>query len=362
MIMSKKRILWLDYARFFAICSVLLVHSSEYAYSMGSEKILKLGLFSSAVRLAAIVAGRLGVPIFLMLSGYLLLDRDYSDTDKIKAFYKRNLLPLVLTTEIWVVIYEIYHLTIDNQKFVLLDFIKDLLFVKDNAFGHFWYMPMIIGLYLVVPFVANAIKNIDLKILAVPLVVLCLAVFGIRTIGVFDKTFGWELDLVKKLFTDFSGGAYGAYVLLGYFVKKGAFKRVKAWMLWASMLISGVLTGYTLLYSLRHGYDYHLWYDYAGVLICSVCLFELFSRIDSENRIIRFFSGFVTSVSVLSLGMYFIHKPVLSIIRYKIIDLGFYRPVNLVLFFIIIFAVSYILALIISKIPKLRKWLILVKD
>lgn len=198
MIMSKKRILWLDYARFFAICSVLLVHSSEYAYSMGSEKILKLGLFSSAVRLAAIVAGRLGVPIFLMLSGYLLLDRDYSDTDKIKAFYKRNLLPLVLTTEIWVVIYEIYHLTIDNQKFVLLDFIKDLLFVKDNAFGHFWYMPMIIGLYLVVPFVANAIKNIDLKILAVPLVVLCLAVFGIRTIGVLIKRLVGNLILLKS--------------------------------------------------------------------------------------------------------------------------------------------------------------------
>lgn len=271
-------------------------------------------------------------------------------------------MPLVLTTEIWVVIYEIHHLTIGKQEFVLLDFVKDLFFVKDNIFGHFWYMPMIIGLYLAVPFVANAIKNIDLKLLAVPLTVLCIAVFGIRTIGVFDKTFGWELNLVKKIFTDFSGGAYGAYVLLGYFVKNGAFKKIKSWVLCGSVLISGILTGYTLLCSLKHGYDYHLWYDYAGVLICSVCLFELFSRINSENKIIRFFSGFVTSVSVLSLGMYFIHKPVLSIIRYKIIDLGFYRPVNLVLFFIIIFAVSYVLALIISKIPKVRKALILVKD
>lgn len=360
--MSKKRIIWLDYARFFAICSVLLVHSSEYAYSMGSEKILKLGLFSSVVRLAAIVIGRLGVPVFLMLSGYLLLDRDYSDTDKIKIFYKRNLLPLVLTTEIWVVIYEIYQITVGRQEFVLLDFIKDLLFVKDNDFGHFWYMPMIIGLYIALPFVSNAVKNIDLKVLAVPLAVLCLTVFGIRTISIFDKTFGWELDLIKKIFTDFSGGAYGAYVLLGYFVKKNAFKKIKAWILWAAMLVSGVLTGYTLMYSLRRGNDYHLWYDYAGVLICSLCLFELFSRINGENKIIRFFGRFVTSVSVLSLGMYFIHKPVLSFIRYRILNYGFYRPVNLVLFFIIIFAVSYILALIISKIPKVRKVLILVKD
>lgn len=106
-----------------------------------------------------------------------------------------------------------------------------------------------------------------------------------------------------------------------------------------------------------------LWLDYARFFaICSVLLFELFGRINSENKAVLFFSKFVTSVSVLSLGMYFIHKPILSFIRYRIIDLGFYKPVNMILYFIIIFAASYVLSLIIYKIPKLRKILILVKD
>lgn len=106
--MSNKRILWLDYARAFAIFSVLLVHSAEYAYALKPEEILKLGTVSSLIRLASIVVGRLGVPIFLMLSGYLLLDRDYTTAEKIKSFYKKNLLPLVLTVEVWVVIYYAY--------------------------------------------------------------------------------------------------------------------------------------------------------------------------------------------------------------------------------------------------------------
>ncbi len=60
--------------------------------------------------------------------------------------------------------------------------------------------------------------------------------------------------------------------------------------------------------------------------------------------------------------MYFIHKPILSFIRFRILKFELYRPVNLILFVVIIFAVSYIVSLIISKIPKIRKILILVKD
>ncbi len=360
--MTKKRILWLDYARAFAIVTVLIAHSVEYAYALNVKDTLKLGTVSFVIKLAAVVVGRLGVPIFLMLSGYLLLDRDYSTSEKIKAFYKNKLLPLVITSEAWVVIYTAYQLFIEKQKFILMDFIKDLLFVKDNFFGHFWYIPVIIGIYIALPFVSNAIKNIDLKVLAVPLIVLCITVFGIKTIGVLDTACGWELKLIKKVFTDFSGGVHGAYVIIGYLVKKDAFKKIKSWILWVGALASGAFTGYSLTLSLRSGNDYHLWYDFAGILLCSVFLFELFSRINNENKIIKFFGKFANSVSVLSFGMYFIHKPVLSFIRYRILNFGFYRPVNLILFFVIMFVVSYITSLIISKIPKLRKILLLVND
>lgn len=98
----------------------------------------------------------------LAISGYLLLDRDYSSADKIFKFYKHNLLPIVITTEIWNVIYDAI-IFIDNGKFDFEVLIRDLLFFKTNQMGNMWYMPMIIGVYIALPFVANAIKTLKQK-------------------------------------------------------------------------------------------------------------------------------------------------------------------------------------------------------
>lgn len=102
------------------------------------------------------------MPLFLAISGYLLLDRDYSSADKIFKFYKHNLLPIVITTEIWNVIYDAI-IFIDNGKFDFEVLIRDLLFFKTNQMGNMWYMPMIIGVYIALPFVANAIKTLKQK-------------------------------------------------------------------------------------------------------------------------------------------------------------------------------------------------------
>mgnify|MGYP000697734088 CR=1 FL=1 len=48
----------------------------------------------------AIGLSTLGVPLFLMISGYLLLDRDYTK-ERTLTFFKRNLLPLVVSYEIF---------------------------------------------------------------------------------------------------------------------------------------------------------------------------------------------------------------------------------------------------------------------
>lgn len=71
-----KRIVSLDYARAFAILSVVTMHASEctplfhqVGPGFGPQQLLT-SLLSSV--------GRLGVPIFLMLTGALLLARDYT--------------------------------------------------------------------------------------------------------------------------------------------------------------------------------------------------------------------------------------------------------------------------------------------
>ena len=65
----------LDLARSFAICSIVLCHCTEFTYQLTQESWSTSSTLSQYVRTILFTLGRLGVPIFLMLSGFLLLQR-----------------------------------------------------------------------------------------------------------------------------------------------------------------------------------------------------------------------------------------------------------------------------------------------
>ena len=360
--MKKNRIIWLDFARCFAILSVLVVHSVESGYTLKFEDLGGLPFLSALFRVVGFTAGRLGVPIFLTISGYLLLDRDFSDSERIIKFYKTNLLPLLLTVEIWIVIYYLLQVTIEGQQFVFKHFIDNMLFLRTNEYSHFWYMPMIIGMYIAIPFVSRAVKGLETKTLAVPFAVILFVIFTVRTINTYYSMFDVEL-ISPQIDTAFLGGIYGAYLMVGLLCKRGAFRKIPSAVLIFGFMLSAAFCCFTLLFTVKKGYDYHLWYDFLGIFIAAVCLFELFSRIEPKNKSkasVRFANA-ASLLSRLSFGIYLIHKPVLNVCRTFLRAYITSRSALSVAVFAATFAVSFAAAFIISKIPKVRKWLLLVK-
>lgn len=361
--MTKNRILWLDIARCLAILSVLLVHSAESGYSsLGLEELAGLGAPSACFRVICFTAGRLGVPVFLAISGYLLLDRDYSTSEKIIRFYKTNLLPLLLTVEIWVLLYYFSQVFFSSQEFSLRHLVDNMLFMRKNEYSHFWYMPMIIGLYVAIPFIARAIKGISAKALIVPFAVLFTVVFVVKSLNTFYDLLEIE-TLSPRIDVTFIGGNYGAYLLMGLFCKRGYFKRLPCILLAFGFLVSCAFCCFIMLFSVKKGYDYHLWYDFIGVFVASLCLFELVSRIEikGSSKASRAFAYSVSLLSQLSLGIYFIHKPILNVVRAYLWHFITLRPVLAAAVFVLTLAVSFIIAFVISKIPKVRKWILLIK-
>lgn len=94
----EKRIAWLDYARSIAIFSVVVIHSLEMVYKMDFADLMKIGEVSLLFRDIVFAFGRTGVPIFLALTGFLLLDRDFSTSEKLlsstkETFFRFGLLP-----------------------------------------------------------------------------------------------------------------------------------------------------------------------------------------------------------------------------------------------------------------------------
>ena len=98
---KKERIIFLDYLRVFAIISVLLCHSTQAIYVFETDYVKSISAQSKYMLLTLFTCGRMfGVPIFLMITGYLLLGKEYND-EKIVRFWKNSWLHLVICTMIW---------------------------------------------------------------------------------------------------------------------------------------------------------------------------------------------------------------------------------------------------------------------
>ena len=111
------RVDWLDLVRSIAIITVVLCHTTA---SVFYADIYLMESPTLAARLFALLfhtVGRIGVPLFLFLTGYLLLDRKYNTATEVVRFWKTKLLPLVITYELWLLIYETYNVLFGNKVF-----------------------------------------------------------------------------------------------------------------------------------------------------------------------------------------------------------------------------------------------------
>ena len=117
---GKKRIRWIDLARAFGILTVVLCHCVHEIYRLQLTYMSSLHRTGRLFGFAAFTAGRLGVPLFLMISGYLLLNRSYT-ADRCRHFFRHNFLRLLACTEIWFLFYHIFLSVTNLQDFSLRD-------------------------------------------------------------------------------------------------------------------------------------------------------------------------------------------------------------------------------------------------
>ena len=160
----KDRIEWVDLTRALAIAFVVLNHATESIWPLRLPQLLSVGISSRILGLACFTLGRLGVPLFLMISGCLLLDREY-DEKKCLRFWRANWLRLMLVTMVWIIIYDVFLMLCFRQQISFALFLKHLFFMQQVNMSHMWYMPMALGMYVLIPFVANGIRSLPGKFL-----------------------------------------------------------------------------------------------------------------------------------------------------------------------------------------------------
>ncbi len=347
----------MDMARCFAIMSVVWCHSVESVFSMNIEEWSILNTYGKLLRTCSFTIGRLGVPIFIFLSGALILNKNIDDDSGVIEFYKHNLFPLFIAIEIWNVIYNIFLSFLTSQSIEMLTILKNILFLEQVNMSHMWYMSMILGMYLTIPFITILIKRISIKSMYIPMIVIFIASIVIPNMNlVFDiynkDKYGIILDL------SFCGGVYGIYLLAGYFINKGILKRVKNGVNVIIVVLSLLLTIIFQFWCNERGYNYNVWYNFIGIFFCTVFLFEGFRRKSLTNSKINII---INKISCISLGIYFVHRPIqMYVCKY------IYFNNSLTLFSIIIlwgitFVSSVILVLVLGKVNFLKKFMFIIK-
>ena len=226
---GEKRIQWIDVLRAFAICCVVLIHTTERVYQLNVSVLLTYSMQRQILAISLFTIGRLGVPIFFFITGYLLLDRSYDEKSCVK-FYKRNLIGLLITTEIWIIIYNCFNMWFKGSEcgvFTLLN----MMFLKNTDMSHMWYMPVILGIYLLLPFVANALQYTDARFQKIIFIIAFFHLFVVPEVNVIFQSLNIG-SLNALLDVSFVGGAYGLCVIMGYFSKKDYFDKIPIMIWW----------------------------------------------------------------------------------------------------------------------------------
>ena len=344
--MGKTRIEWIDLVRAIAILTVLYIHATDGIYIISSDAILNYTIYSRIFNFASLFIGRIGVPFFLMITGYLLLDRTYND-ERVRNFWTNNCKNLIIVTIIWTIIYAVslQMITIDSSTVNFSE--AGTLF-----FSHMWYMPMIIGMYLSMPFVASALSHYDPKTIRNATAVFTLLAFVLPFITVLCDINGIK-DVTIQYSLGFSGGVYGIYIILGYLVKKDVFKKYSSYLLGLLAVISFIICVLFQYYAFIKGYDFFLWYEFPFILTGSFALFELCSRVKK----VRAFP-LVTFISKYSFAVFLIHNlfrlPLLPVV----VHLPCSEPVKAIILWILLVFLSFAAAAIIYRIPRFGKYIL----
>jgi len=356
-VISKERIQKFDIARTFAIICVLICHSCDVAYT--NVKYTQLSDISQIFRIIFLTIGRLGVPIFLFLTGALILKKQIECDDDVNKFYKKNLLPLFITIEIWNVVYNIF-LAIINNVFDIKVFLKNILFLEQVNLPNMWYMPMILGMYVAIPFIAKIVKTFSLKTIKIPMVLVFITTILVPSINILLNIL--KLDQYQFIVNfSFLGGKYGLYILLGYYINNGLLKKCSNISLIIVAVISFIITCIFQYITCKIKMIYYVWYDFITLFICSICIFELFIRIKNRDNKNIFIKS-TKYLSNISLGIFFIHEIFLKLfVRYtKKIDLS--NPLECITLLILTTISSIICIYLASKIKIVKERVFLIKD
>ena len=312
----------------------------------GSQEFLWGNIFNSI--------SRLGVPLFVMISGALLLD-EKRDTD-IKTIFGKNIKNIVILFFLWSGIYAFVYYIL--KPVFTGENIDVEVFFSRILLGHYhmWYLYMNVGLYMITPFLRKFVKKENKREVQLFLILCVIFQFSrpvIQALCPYLSICNVFMKVLDKFHLYFFSG-YSAYYVLGwYLVNVGICEKKYKKLLY---LFAAVALGLVFFYVWKTG-ECKIGYNNLNIFILvysAAVFYALYSmhvpswmeQIETKKKIV-YLSG-------MSFGIYILHPFFIPIVSY--IHIFIKNPaLYLLCAFILAFMISLLITYILSKISLLRK-------
>lgn len=198
----RQRLRYLDLLRCWAICMVIVLHAM-------TSVLTNTQLYGTRTWLLCMLQNpfnRTGVPLFFMISGYLML-RDERTLD-IAGFYKKHLPRIAVPLLVWNLIYLLPSVLSGGEGLVQLPARYFTTLINNGSSYHFWFVYTLLGIYLITPFLKRIVDGCTTAQLAV---LLAIVVFPGAIRPFLNRTFSIYIYLFDPLMESYLG-----YFLLGY--------------------------------------------------------------------------------------------------------------------------------------------------
>ncbi|MEE0901831.1 MAG: acyltransferase [Methanobrevibacter sp.] len=344
---KSKRIFYFDALRALAIACVMLTHiySLTYYNLRGQYAILSSGWIATQIIGNPF---RLGVVLFLMLSGALLLGREEDIHTFLKKRIPRIAIPFIFWNAVLLTVFITssyffnlnYIQSFDFQSIV--NYIYTSLLGKNTGFGPNWYFWMILGTYLILPIFNKWIKHSSLREVEYFLVIWLVT-------ALFDFTIMKEFPIMLTYFS----GPIG-FIVLGYYLRytdRPILKNKKFILLLTLVPALILLINSYVLSSPTHmeyPHRYSLWIslEVAGVFL----LFKNAKFNISENGIVK---RAITAIAQYSYGIYLFHYSILLLIVRNLQNYN--QPIYICILFTLTLISSVLIMSILNRIPYLNQ-------
>ncbi len=341
----KKRQTEYDALRILAAFLVIVIHVSTAQWELYGPTTYEWNVFNFYDTIS-----RCCVPLFFMISGAFLLKKDIP----LKKLYLNKILHLLVIYIVWAVFYALD----DIIACGFYGWTGVLSFVIAGKY-HLWFIPALIGVYMLIPILRAVIQYEDGKYIKYLLALFM--VFGILKNTLLPLQYPIQGDNItaalNRIPVELCG--YSGYFLLGYYLdsirQRIHIKGITAAFGYIITSLAAVIIG--SLDAVHRGVPFGIFYGYftLPVFLNAVFLFIAFQKASP------FFSRCSGSkalekVSSATLGIYVMHPFLLEHLDSRGINLMAGNPIYMVLLLSIsVFLVCMLVTFVIQKIPGIKK-------